>query len=234
MNKQYLQYIIESEIKDYLIEVSTTMNVASVSTPNAFIYSKKKFKDNRTNIHTIIPKFKDNYKLLQQKTKNGLGIKRSEMPVIEPQDIKTFKEELESGKINIFKPNTNLKLINLNYDNKTKSKIHLHSLDETESNGIEGKIGYVSASKLKPTQNQIWLEKLINNFIQYGEIDESSEILNNTIIISKEGYILDGHHRYGQVMLSNPELKIKCLLIPLDINTLIEVGNEFSNRENKE
>jgi len=232
MNKQYLQYIIESEIKDYLIEVSTTMNVAGVSTPNAFIYSKKKFKDNRTNIHTIIPKFKDNYKLLQQKTKNGLGIKRSEMPVIEPQDIKTFKEELESGKINIFKPNTNLKLINLNH-NKTKG-IKLQSLDETESNGITGRIGYVSVSKLKPTQNQIWLEKLIDNFIQYGQIDENSEILDNTIIISKEGYILDGHHRYGQVMLSNPELKINCLLIPLDIKTLIEVGNEFSNYKNKE
>jgi hypothetical protein len=93
--------------------------------------------------------------------------------------------------------------------NKRQGDLKLQSLDETESNGITGRIGYVSVSKLKPTQNQIWLEKLIDNFIRYGQIDENSEILDNTIIISKEGYILDGHHRYGQVMLSNPELKIK-------------------------
>ena len=64
---------------------------------------------------------------------------------------------------------------------------------------------------MRPTQSQIWLDKLINNIIQFGNsitqagaYDSTSRILTTTIAISQEGYILDGHHRYGQVALVNP------------------------------
>ena len=49
------------------------------------------------------------------------------------------------------------------------------------------------------------------------------------LLVFENKYILDGHHRYGQVMLSNPKLKMRALRMPLDIHTLIKISRSYGN-----
>jgi hypothetical protein len=84
------------------------------------------------------------------------------------------------------------------------------------------------ASKLLPTQNQIWLEKVIHSIVFFGKPSEGS-LKRATIIASREGYILDGHHRYGQVLLSEPSWKLDTLVVPLPIDLLIRVARTYGN-----
>jgi hypothetical protein len=69
--------------------------------------------------------------------------------------------------------------------------------------------------------------ELVNNIIKFGKPGPGSPILNQTIITSKEGYILDGHHRFGQAMLADPDLKLKVLHIPLPISLLLKIGRSY-------
>ena len=94
---------------------------------------------------------------------------------------------------------------------------------------IKGKWTKFPAKNLKPTQSQIWLEKLVGNIIQFGVPLDGSPITKASVIASQEGYILDGHHRYGQAMLANPPLKLSALYIPLDIKTLLAMGRSYGN-----
>ena len=90
------------------------------------------------------------------------------------------------------------------------------------------------AKKLIPTQSQIWLEKIVNNIIESGIPTSNSPVANATIIVSKEGYILDGHHRYGQAMIGNPDLKMRCLKVPIDIKLLLKIGRSYGNAIGRE
>jgi len=94
-----------------------------------------------------------------------------------------------------------------------------------------------SVGLLRPTQSQIWLEKLISNIIQFGNPQEDgsgaysqdSMIVDKTLAISSDGYILDGHHRYGQIVLVNPGLRVLTLQINLPIRTLLKVATPYGN-----
>ena len=89
-------------------------------------------------------------------------------------------------------------------------------------------IKYIKASNLKPLQSQVWLNLVIKYMQQYGVVKKGSKTLETTIIVSYEHYILDGHHRWGQTMLSNPYLKMRCLFIPLNVRQLIELTKAYS------
>ena len=85
----------------------------------------------------------------------------------------------------------------------------------------------ISCSQLKPLQNQIWLNLLIKYIIQYGIPHQASSVVNTTIIISKDFYIIDGHHRWGEAMLYNPNLLMKCMYLPLSIQGLLNLGVSY-------
>ena len=63
--------------------------------------------------------------------------------------------------------------------------------------------------------------------IQYGVPKKGSRVTKTTIIISEGNYILDGHHRYGQVMLADPSLKMSCLYIPMSIGLLLKMTRSY-------
>ena len=69
----------------------------------------------------------------------------------------------------------------------------------------------VEARNLLPLQSEIWFNKLIKYTIQYGVPKFNSQVTKTTIIVSKDFYILDGHHRWGQVMLADPSIKMNVL-----------------------
>ena len=216
--------------QNYLTEGSKTLNVAKVPLDKAREYAEKVF-GGKEKLNEAIPNFDRNYKRLQTLyKKEALGVSRIKMPVIEPEDMKKFDERLSKGQIDIFRPHALKKAkFPTNLNKKEGEKwIKLGEKDgNPDDDKIPAKLAWLSGAKLKPIQNQLWLEKLIGNIKKFGAPKSGSPVLETTIIVSKEGYILDGHHRHGQVMLADPSLKMKSLHIPLDIDTLLKMGRSY-------
>ena len=217
-----------------LNEGSKTLNVAKVPLPRAKTYAEGVY-GSEEELKKDIPDFDKNYLTLASLYNKSLDIDRIKMPVIEPTDMDTFNKRLNAGSIDIFKPHS------------LKKKPFPHpkdqgGMDKSEGNKwvtlgqkdgskdddvVKAKLTKIAANRLKPIQGQLWLEKLVNNIKKFGVPKAGSPVLETTLIVSKEGYILDGHHRHGQVMLVNPKLKMKALEVPLDIKTLLEMGRTY-------
>lgn len=217
--------------KNYLItEASKTLNVAKVPLDKARAYAEKVF-GGKEELDKVIPDFDKNYTRLQNLyKKEALDIQRIKMPVIEPEDMKKFDDRLEKGQIDIFKPHA---LGKAHFPTKISKKegekwVKLGEKDgNPDDDKIPAKWTSLLGAKLKPIQGELWLEKLIGNIHKWGAPKAGSPVLKTTIIVSKEGYILDGHHRHGQVMLADPSLKMKALHVPLDIDTLLKMGRAY-------
>mgnify|MGYP000488710485 CR=1 FL=1 len=210
-----------------------SLNCAQLSPERADAYARAEFEKAGQDIDDVLPDFDLNYRRLQKACGKALGIPRVQMPVIEPPDIPRFEKALRAGKIDLLAPwargkffaPTNLtqgsgeEWLNLGYADGSKT-------DDV----IKAKLGRTPCTRLIPTQSQIWLEKLIGNIVRWGVPRQGSPITDSaTLIISTEGYILDGHHRYGQAMLADPGLRMKTLSVPLRIDDLVAVGRSFGN-----
>ena len=213
-------------LKNYLLE--ETLNVAKVPLEKARDYMEKIVKK-------PLPNFDKNYiKLQNVYKKDALDIPRIKMPVIEPTDMPKFNERLQKGKIDIFKPYSKESIKNKFPTDMNKKEgerwVKLGVKDGNPNDDkIPAKLVQMPADKLKPLQGQLWLEKLIGGIHKFGPAKAGSPLLKTTIIVSKEGYILDGHHRHGQVMLTDPKLKIQALFVPLDIKTLLKMGKSYGS-----
>lgn len=213
-------------------------NLKNIDVEDAYAYASRRFKQSGKNIKRSLPNFGRNYILLQESFKYALDIPRREMPVIEPKDMKKFQEKIRSGHIDIFKPYASTKLFPKDLTAKRSSEwLTLGLKDGSISDDmLKAKIIKMPAYHLKPLQSQIWLDVMIDGMLQYGIPRRGAKVLNTTIIVSDEGYIIDGHHRWAQVMLGNPKLEMSCLLIPLAIDKLLKMtktyGIAIGNRPN--
>lgn len=85
----------------------------------------------------------------------------------------------------------------------------------------------VKVSKLKPTQNEIDLDKSLMWQLSGKVPDQLREILDGSNITIKApivtlngAFILDGHHRWSQVYAMNPEATMACYDIQLVVNPI--------------
>jgi len=216
--------------KNYLTEGGNyNLNVAKVPLDKARAYAEKIFGSKEA-LDKAIPNFDKNYQGLQNLyKKEALDIQRIKMPVIEPDDMKKFDERLKSGSIDIFKPFAKGRKDFDKIAQKEGEKwVKLGQKDgDPNDDKVPAKWTTLAGQKLKPLQGQLWLEKLVGNIKKFGAPKVGSPVLKTTIIVSKEGYILDGHHRHGQVMLTDPSLKMQALHIPLDVKTLLKMGKRY-------
>ena len=75
----------------------------------------------------------------------------------------------------------------------------------------------IPASQLFPSQSQIWLGKAL---VMASGMKPGGPL---GAIISKDGHILDGHHRWAMTMLSDPTVKIDGVQADLNIGDLVPV-----------
>lgn len=221
---------VEHDINNFLNEGNYKLNCATLPLVDARQYAEKTFESYGMSLDEVLPNFDNNYKMLQAKCKKALDVPRIQMPVIEPTDMDEFDRKLKSGKLDIFPPYAKGRLL-------TPAQMSKQEGDEWVELGVKdghptddvvkSKWTSIPAKDLFPTQSQIWLEKVINNIAKFGKPSQSSSVVKTTIIVSKEGYILDGHHRFGQVMVTDPNLRMKALFIPLEIKMLLEIGRTY-------
>lgn len=96
---------------------------------------------------------------------------------------------------------------------------------------------YQEVDDLKPIQGQIYFDKIIAAEIKYGAISHTSENVHKTIITSRDGYIIDGHHRWVTAMMNDTTIKLKTLVVDMGIHELLtyarNYGLSIGNEANK-
>lgn len=210
---------------------SWKVDVNRTSLEKAREFAQMKFEQAGTSLDEVWPNFDKNYTLLKKKLGKAKSIPRKLMPVIEPEDMDEFQKRLEEGHLDIFKPwALGQKWTPSNFSGKGEADkwVTLGLEDgEERDDRVRAKWTKVPAGDLLPTQDQIWFDKLVKGAIDFGPVTGGSPVLKMTIIVSKEGYILDGHHRFSGTLLSDPSLGMKALYIPLGIDKLLEVGRAY-------
>lgn len=94
-----------------------------------------------------------------------------------------------------------------------KGKLDGNSSDDV----IETKKIGIPAKALKPSQKAVFLGKTLDMAIRgYFGGDLGS-------MVSSDGRIIDGHHRWAATVLSNPNMKLICTIVDLGIGDLIPV-----------
>jgi len=208
-------------------------NIATTPLAKAREFAAAVFKRAGKELDEELPDFDKNYMKIQSTLKKTKAIPRIEMPVIEPRDMKEFHARLKSGRLDIFQPYARGKLSvpkNLKPGADAAEWLELGVKDgDPKDDVVPAKWTSMPAKNLLPTQSQIWLDKVVGNIAKFGKPKQGSSVTEQTIIVSKEGYILDGHHRFGQAMMADPKLKLKALFIPIGIDTLVAVGRTYGN-----
>jgi hypothetical protein len=210
--------------------VAWNMNAADISLDAARAYAEDQFAKSGQELDVVLPDFDRNFMLLKRKLGKALNVPRMAMPVIEPEDMDLFNKRLSEGSIDIFAPYARGKLYAPRSLSRSEGEEWVtlgFADDKPNDDKLRGTVGSTPVKNLYPTQSQIWFDKLIQNILKYGPVSSGSPVLTKTIIVSRDGYILDGHHRFGQAILCDPSLSIRSLTVPLDIDMLLKVGKTY-------
>ncbi len=242
MKRRYLNVLPVFAIICSTVSIVTALETARTRNVAVFpLNSAKKFTKDFI-FGKFFPNFDKNYALLQEKCKAAKDIPRIDMPVINSDDIPEFQRKITNGFIDVLppysdkhekKPKTGEFIYfpkDLKADERGRLWLKLGKEDGAiDDDKVFARIEYIAVKDLLPVQSQIWLEVINNDIVRWGLPKEGSESLEMTIIVSREGYILDGHHRWSKALLVDPNLKIRTLKIDLDINTLLKMGRSYGN-----
>lgn len=206
------------------------MNVGNTPVEKARDLMAAVFSKYNRDFDKELPNFNENYVALQRRVKGAFDIPRDQMPVIRQMDLKELDKRLKAGHLDIFQPWAKGALYTpTNFsgdDTGTWLKLGLQDGSKTDDM-IDTQWTSISAKSLLPTQGQVWVEKLAIEMGKGGTPKPGSSITDTTIIVSGDNYIVDGHHRWAQVMLTDPGMKMKVLYVPIPIKTLVRIGKTY-------
>jgi hypothetical protein len=212
------------------------LNAATVPLEEARAYAEEEFARAGLDLDEVLPDFDANYLELQALYKDARPIPRYLMPVIEPEDMDEFRRKLVAGHIDIFAPYAWPGLFSRRFPppkelrgQRGKDWVTLGLKDGSPTDDvIPARIVSIPARELRPTQDQLWLDLVVRYLIEYGTPETGSPVTDTPIIASRERRILDGHHRHAQVMLADPSLEMRVLLVPLPLDLLLELGRSYA------
>lgn len=92
-----------------------------------------------------------------------------------------------------------------------------------QQSGVEVVSGNIPVKNLKPTQHEINVDK-VKRLLR---VDNSA--LSKPVIISKDNYLLDGHHRAYALYTKDPAHKIRVIRVNTDIRTLLRLSHTYPN-----
>lgn len=107
---------------------------------------------------------------------------------------------------------------------------HVHEfLDDVKQAGFKVTSGIVPVGQLKPTQAELNLDQM-----ELLGKKLPPEKLASPVIASSDGYILDGHHRWGELHRQNPNHPINVHKIDMPIHQLLEAAKTFPHTTYKD
>lgn len=219
---------------------SWRVEVHKTSLPEARKVAEKVLSKHKKTLDDTIPEFDTYYKMLQSAVGKSFGVARRDMPVINDDQIAMFQKLLKDGSLDILKPFAKGKRLtdkDIQHLDDKSDYITLGLKDgATGDDKINAIVTSIPVKDLKPIQEQIFLDKVIAMIGQWGPAKQGGPVTKLTIIVSKDNFILDGHHRFACAMLSDPSLKLSALKVPLGIKELLDVtlayGDALGNHRN--
>jgi hypothetical protein len=215
-------------------ERNPTHNIFSMGEDEASGFMAAQMAKKGLDLDREIPDFRNNFRQLASKGSRAKNIPRVEMPVIEPRDMDEFERAIQQGHIDLFKPFA-FGFFNELFPEQLRGTeadtfLTLGLKDgQVNDDVIRANMTAIPAGDLLPLQNQVWLDLVAGYTAEFGTPKPGSRVLDTPIIVSKEGYILDGHHRWAQVSVADPSLPMKALQVPLDIDTLLKMGRAYGD-----
>lgn len=87
--------------------------------------------------------------------------------------------------------------------------------------GVKSKPAMIEVGKLRATQKEINADK-VERIASGGET-----IGGDPIPVSRDWYLLDGHHRWAASLSKNPRNRIKAVIIDMPIRALLKAANKY-------
>jgi len=94
----------------------------------------------------------------------------------------------------------------------------------------------IAADSLKATQSELVGDKVMGmkSVLDKGPDHPAFKKITAPIFVSKDGYVVDGHHRWAAITahnIENPDnpLPMNVMIIDKDIDEAIDISNEFAN-----
>lgn len=81
----------------------------------------------------------------------------------------------------------------------------------------------IPAKRLIPTQNEIGTDETLKYLVQGKDIDvcfEKTTIVKKPIVTFQGTFIIDGHHRWSQIFVTNPDANLVCIDITGNLSPL--------------
>lgn len=105
---------------------------------------------------------------------------------------------------------------------QVRSDIVPDFLQWLRDNGITTRRMRIEADDIKPTQREIDLDKVAAMAATTPE-----RALAKPVIISKDGHLLDGHHRWLALVNRDPDYRLRAVQIGVPIRALLDLAREF-------
>lgn len=227
------------KLRDLLLEAGGEkpgkLEVMSTSSAVALEHLKSETDTTGEDWQEFLGVFEKNYKILQKLVKYG-KTQRRDMPVIGSKQVNELQHRLKEGHLDII--------------NHKKRKFHK---DKAFPEGLTGEQAdkwlvaglydgdlkddiikvtseHRRVDSLIPIQEQIYAEIPIDMVVQRG-VDGANRFISDTtrVITSKDGFLLDGHHRWAAGVLLNPKLTVECIVIDIDKEKLIKILLAYSD-----
>jgi len=177
-------------------------------------------------------------------------VNRKDMPVIDSKDVKLLQARLLKGILDVnepWSPETDPKNPFPTGLTGAQAQAFLtRGLRYPDSHDrVDVRVGYIVLRKLKPIQRQVYVDKVLKNIQRFGFREKMGFIQGfggknrdeGYFIASRDGWILDGHHRFLSGLLMNPNIKARCLVIDLEVRKLYRLllayGDAIGNKRNE-
>jgi hypothetical protein len=166
---------------------------------------------------------------------NGnLGLTRAQMPQI-PGDMSVKKMLKATKKDGSSDEKTRAKgqaAIDAGADPDEDRTLSNIMLDLFRKQGVKVQEKEMKAGKLKATQAEIQAKKTIEFADSY--LSGTFQSIGQQIVISKDGHILDGHHRWAALLTADPDAYMDVLEVDLTMKDMLDQADAFPGvyREN--
>lgn len=153
--------------------------------------------------------------------KDNKGLSRDKMPQIDGE--KSVKAMLESSK-----PDEVAKgkaMVQAGADPDSDKTILTQMLDYFGKNGVKTTEEEMPVGKMKATQTEIQAGKVFG--MADAHLKGKFPDIDASVVVSKDGHILDGHHRWAALLTIDPSRKMKVKKIDMTMDELLKEAASF-------
>lgn len=237
----------ERQVEYRLIEqggqAAGKLEVAKISLEVARSYAEAVMEANGRELDEELPNFDQNFLLAKRLTAIG-RTQRKDMPVILDGDqVRQFQQRLKDGRLDIHRPFSPDTEPNNPFPEGMSGAQAKEFLErglrdnDLKDDRINVRMVKVAVKDLKPIQRQIYFDKSIKGLAEFGAKSSRAFMEKTLTIMSKDHYIIDGHHRWSASLLLDPNLRMSGIEIDLPIAKLLPLslayGDAIGNRRNQ-